>query len=777
MIDVLPNDSLNGAPATLATVTVAVVTPATPVAGGPVPALDPATGLVNVPANTPAGSYTIGYQICERLNPANCAPATITVPVTAGPIAATSDSASGINGATGAANVLNLLTGDTLNGAPATVATVTITLAAGSTVPAGLTFDPATGNVSVNPGTPAGSYSFDYSICEKLNPTNCATATATVTVVPAPIVATNDSVGDIVSSVGGSNLLNAFTGDTINGQPATPANTTVALAPGAVLPAGFTFDPATGNVSVAPGTPDGSYSFDYQLCERLNPTNCTTATMTVTVVPPRSTLSGIVFFDDNMNRTHESGERLLENWIVEVSRGGQVVGTARTDAQGAYSVTELLSGSGYSVVFRHPTSNVIFGKIDNATLPVNGTLANQNLPIDPSGVVYDAITRQPVAGAVVRLVDANGAALPTACFVDASQASQITGTDGLYQFDIVAGAAAQCPAARTEYRLQVTAPNGYADPVSTVIAAQTGAFNAAGRGSPAPVVANASAPQAGDATTYYLALLIAQGDGNVVNNHIPLDPFLSRTPLLVTKTSDKRTASTGDLIPYTITVRNTESATRAAVTVVDILPPGLRYVAGSARVDNVASEPAVNDRELRWEGQTLAGNATTTYQIVVTVGAGVTQGDRINTALARNGLTAAEISNRAQAVVSIVPSAIFDCAEIIGKVFDDRDGDGYQDEGEAGIPAARVATVNGQLVTADEYGRYHITCAAVPDAQIGSNFVLKLDTRSIPEGYAPTSENPQSIRLTRGKISELNFGVQRARVVSLAVDARAFADG
>ncbi|NJS15530.1 MAG: hypothetical protein HC788_14200 [Sphingopyxis sp.] len=69
--------------------------------------------------------------------------------------------------------------------------------------------------------------------------------------------------------------------------------------------------------------------------------------------------------------------------------------------------------------------------------------------------------------------------------------------------------------------------------------------------------------------------------------------------------------------------------------------------------------------------------------------------------------------------------------------------------------------MNGQLVTADAHGRYHIACAAVPNGQIGSNFVLKLDMRSVPVGFAPTSDNPQSIRLTRGKLSELNFGVQR----------------
>lgn len=110
-------------------------------------------------------------------------------------------------------------------------------------------------------------------------------------------------------------------------------------------------------------------------------------------------------------------------------------------------------------------------------------------------------------------------------------------------------------------------------------------------------------------------------------------------------------------------------------------------------------------------------------------------------------------------------------------MFDDLDGDGVQDDGEPVIPAARLSTVNGQLVTADEHGRYHVTCAAVPDAQIGSNFVLKLDTRTIPAGYAPTSDNPQSIRLTRGKVSKLNFGVARARTLAVSLDARAFETG
>jgi large repetitive protein len=102
---------------------------------------------------------------------------------------------------------------------------------------------------------------------------------------------------------------------------------------------------------------------------------------------------------------------------------------------------------------------------------------------------------------------------------------------------------------------------------------------------------------------------------------------------------------------------------------------------------------------------------------------------------------------------------VFDCSELLGKVFEDADRDGYQDENEPGVPGVRLVTVNGQLITTDAFGRYHIACAAVPDARIGSNFVLKLDSRTLPLGWDVTTDNPRSIRLTRGKFGELNFGV------------------
>ena len=54
--------------------------------------------------------------------------------------------------------------------------------------------DLTTGQVSVPVGTPAGNYSIVYSICEKVNPTNCDTATVTITVTAPAIVAQDDTI-------------------------------------------------------------------------------------------------------------------------------------------------------------------------------------------------------------------------------------------------------------------------------------------------------------------------------------------------------------------------------------------------------------------------------------------------------------------------------------------------------------------------------------------------------------------------------------------------------
>ncbi|MDL2141578.1 gliding motility-associated C-terminal domain-containing protein [Flavobacterium tructae] len=76
-----PNsDTLNGVPVVISLVDLKVTTPAVPkTPGAAVPAIDIATGTISVPANTPGGTYTLTYSICEKSNLSNCDAATVTL--------------------------------------------------------------------------------------------------------------------------------------------------------------------------------------------------------------------------------------------------------------------------------------------------------------------------------------------------------------------------------------------------------------------------------------------------------------------------------------------------------------------------------------------------------------------------------------------------------------------------------------------------------------------------------------------------------------------------
>ena len=88
----------------------------------------------------------------------------------------------------------------------------------------------------------------------------------------------------------------------------------------------------------------------------------------------------------------------------------------------------------------------------------------------------------------------------------------------------------------------------------------------------------------------------------------------------------------------------------------------------------------------------------------------------------------------------------------------------------------RLATPDGTLITTDEYGRFNVPCAALPRS-IGTNFTLKLDTRTLPTGYRVTTENPRVERLTAGKFVKMNFGAALSSVVAIDLSATAFGNG
>ncbi len=538
-----------------------------------------------------------------------------------------------------------------------------------------------------------------------------------------------------------------------------------------------------------------------------------TASVSVVVGAPPSytgTVGGTVWHDFSDDKLPDANEPLMEGWTVELYRNNMAIAQTDTDENGHYSFFGLapndMSTDVYRIGFTAPgagTATALLGvadspyvntlhAIDQIVVAGNSFQDYLNLPILPNGVVYDSITRVAVPGAVLTMVDAATLQpLPETCFDDTAQQGQVTPASGFYRFDINFDVPA-CPTSGS-YLIQVTEPSSnFEQGVSRLIPPQSDETTApfdvpaclGGASDALPstadiceVVTSPSAPptsvEARSAgTLYYLHLqfndMQIPGENQLFNNHIPLDPILD-TAVAVRKVAGKVNVSRGDLVPYTITIENAYLSALQDLTVVDIFPPGFKYVEGSARYNGQPQEPVLIEGQLRWENIDLELNATSTIEMVFTPGAGVAEGEYINRAQVISAFTREAVSNTASAKVRVVPDPTLDCSDIYGKVFDDANLNGYPDPGESGIAGARVVSARGLTMTADQHGRFHLTCAAVPNELRGSNFILKVDERSLPSGYRMTTENPRVIRLTRGKAAKFNLGASLHRVVRLDV--------
>ncbi len=507
-------------------------------------------------------------------------------------------------------------------------------------------------------------------------------------------------------------------------------------------------------------------------------------------------LSGFVWLDSNHDRARNEITNGRGGWKVELVRGDlagayAVEATTTTNPDGSYRFEGLPPGSGYSVLFRNPVGNYVFGYLTNLTLTALTELSEQNQPIDPSGVVYDVLTRKPVPGATVRLNGPAGFDPNLHLIGGAGNVSQVTGTTGEYRYLLLPGAPLGT------YSLGVTVPSGYVQRVSTALPPCTAILSVTAAALPSLVQNNDLAPVLGqpianpatcptttgglpagaNTTQYYLTFSFNAGAAGFINNHIPIEATPTTNALIVAKTTPKMDVMRGELVPYTITVRNGDDVRHTDIALVDMIPPGFKYRAGSGSINGVIREPVINGRQLTWSALTIERGQTITAKLMLIVGTGVGEGEYINQAWANNAFVNQVVSNVATAAVRIVPDPNFDCSDIIGKVFDDKNRDGLANDGEPGLANVRLATVNGQLITTDSQGRFHITCADVPNAQRGSNFVLKIDERTLPTGYRLTTPNPGVVVLTRGKMAKLNFGASVHRVVRVDVMNEAFDPG
>ena len=543
-----------------------------------------------------------------------------------------------------------------------------------------------------------------------------------------------------------------------------------------------------------------------------NPAQTDSASVSIDVggTPGSATLNGNIWHDASLDRIYDSSEQRLQGWSVALYRNSQLVTTVTTDVNGVYRLSGLLPNQGtadlYELRFNargagpnaaalgYAGSAFTDGphRISDIVVASGGNLQDLNLPIQPNGTVYDSVVRVPIRGARLSMLNAaTGTPVSDLCFDDPNQQDQLTAEEGFYKFDLNFSDGS-CPVGGA-YLIEVAPPaSGYQATPSLIIPPSSDAATVpfsvpACPGGPDdavpatpgfcevvafPAVPPLSVPPRTAGTIYHLHLQFSDGSvpgqSQIFNNPIPIDPEMDGATAIA-KTTSKINVTRGALVPYTITVTNVFGVPLYDLSIIDRFPAGFKYVADSARMNGTAAEPQINGREMVWDGLQLQASERITIKLLLVVGSGVSEGEYVNRALVFDNVIGANISGEATATVRVIPDPDFDCTDVIGKVFDDGNLNGYQDPDEKGLYGVRVVTVRGLIATTDRHGRFHITCAAVPDEDRGSNFILKLDERSLPTGYRLTTENPRVQRATRGKMIRFNFGATIHRVVRIDI--------
>lgn len=529
--------------------------------------------------------------------------------------------------------------------------------------------------------------------------------------------------------------------------------------------------------------------------ERANPPACTTpATQNVcrlaTPIQQSGGVSGLVWLDVDHDRRYTAGTDIGQGgFIVELYQGDALLRTTTTDTQGQYQFVGLVPGNDYELRFRDASTGAYYGRpvstdpaggndpratdaagvVPGATLrgfvvpSGNGLRLNQNLPLDPSGVVYDSQTRQPVGGARVELLGPGGQPVPAACVLGgrssintsaATSGSNLGTVPGGYAFWLLSPAPQGCPG-DGHYTLRITPPTGYVNAgvasggslvaTSSLIPAQAGAVQVPGScqayvsGAPCAVQNQPSAPSGAQPTPYFFTVPLAPnspaGFVDIVNNHIPLDP-LPGTRFVISKQASRSTVEVGDAVSYTIVVRHLQGAALADMRVDDTLPAGFRYVPGTYKLGGaLRADPAgAPGPTLRFDVGALPINGTRTFSYVARAGVGAQQGDGINTAQASAGSTGTGtgagtvVSNIARARVRVTGGVFGADACVVGKIYVDCNHNQVQDREELGIPGVRLWLQDGTHMTSDSEGKYSL-CGLPPRTQ-----VLKVDPLTLPRG-------------------------------------------
>ncbi|HPQ97255.1 MAG TPA: carboxypeptidase regulatory-like domain-containing protein, partial [Thiolinea sp.] len=334
-----------------------------------------------------------------------------------------------------------------------------------------------------------------------------------------------------------------------------------------------------------------------------------------------------------------------------------------------------------------------------------------------SGTVFDSADLQGVPGATVNLMSADGNMV----------ASVVSNAEGYYEFINIP---------KGSYYLVIVAPLTH-DAPSLQAPAKFTTYQVSDPSYGLP--GYQATPDPASTSKAGLFELDPAKASSVLD--IPLDKKGIRGQIAIDKSASTETVSIGELVSYTIKIRNLTEADLYAAYIKDQLPVGFKYISGTARLDGkFISDPALtagpDGAHLNFRvGDFLKGiERTLTYVVQVTALAASSK-EGINTAYA-HGDTITDLlvqSPPASASVRIVQDGVLsDRAILFGRLAVAKDCAIGNDASlnARGFPLAgvRLYLEDGSYVITDPNGQYSLY-GLTPGIH-----VLKVDEHTLPEG-------------------------------------------
>ncbi|MET3020778.1 gliding motility-associated C-terminal domain-containing protein, partial [Flavobacterium hydatis] len=226
------------------------------------------------------------------------------------------------------------------------------------------------------------------------------------------LMATNDKADFIDGILGVKGFLNVLSNDTFNGLPINPVDVILTVVPNVNFRSN-----SNGTLDILPNTPGGTYTLSYTICEKTNPSNCSTASVSVFVARPSIALVKTAHFnDENGNGYAQAGETITYNFVVtntgnvaltkilveDPLTGIIMTGNSIDLEVGEEDITSFVG------VYSLSQSDINSGSISNQAI-VTGTSPNGILVKDKSdyGSVFDDNpTVLPISGCSIKVFNA-----------------------------------------------------------------------------------------------------------------------------------------------------------------------------------------------------------------------------------------------------------------------------------------------------------------------------------------------------------------------------------